>query len=97
MMLFQKLLLVLVAFASYGAAAAVNVGDGSSKLYVPLQSSLYSKDFIARWNEHNAGAVGDQLQLSLVKNGNYSDGTKTLDRSTKNAELVTAFIKCMYV
>lgn len=96
MMLFQKLLLVLVAFASYGAA--VTVGDGSSsKLYVPLESSLYSKDFIARWNEYNAGAVGDELQLSLVKNGNYSDGTKTLDRSTKNAELVTAFIKCMYV
>lgn len=69
-MAFSKVVVVLVtllSFWSYGVLAQLN--------YLPLQSSLYAKDFVARWNEHNAGAVGDQLQLQLIKNGNFSDGT----------------------
>lgn len=43
--------------------------------YRPLEGSLYGSHFIARWNGQNAGTVGDQLQLQLIKSGNSSDGT----------------------
>ncbi|KAG0558888.1 hypothetical protein KC19_10G062300 [Ceratodon purpureus] len=76
-MAFSKVAVVLVtllSFWSYGVLAQLE--------YLPLQSSLYAKDFVARWNEHNAGAVGDQLQLQLIKNGNFSDGATVSTNTT---------------
>jgi len=74
LLLLVEFLLVSNFFFSSCGAQDVAGGEVQTARFVPLESSWYSKAFVARWNEQNAGAVGDVLQLSLVRNGNNSDG-----------------------
>lgn len=61
------LLVTLISFSCSGSAQ-------ETVQYVPLSSSSFKENLVAVWNEHNAGAYGDEVQLSLNKVDNVSEG-----------------------
>lgn len=69
------LLVTLISFSCSGSAQ-------ETVQYVPLSSSSFKENLVAVWNEHNAGAYGDEVQLSLNKVDNVSEGV-TITTTTK--------------